>query len=507
MRNKYTQRSAVTSNAMVVAPTPEAVQAGVSVLCQGGNAVDAAAATAFALTVTDPAMCSLGGRSQILIYLKDGQFLGIDGATQSPRLVFEPARKSYGYRTCAILGSPAALEEMVIRFGSLPLRIIMKPAIGLAQDGFVIKKDYHDLFAEYKKIFRRYPGTARHFLKEDGSCYVAGETFRQPALARTLEIMANDGAGAFYKGKLAQAIAADMLNNNGLIRKDDLAQYHTLSGEIVDGNYRGHKIVSRGDQCDGASVIEILHILEHFQLSDYKLSDPQYLHILAQAMFIGFSDEYLPDWQQVSKALAVRRVREIELTKTLPVPIEPEKPARDGDTNHLSVIDEEGNAVALTQSIGPPFGSKVANPELGFLYAYSYNLAEHPLQYHREKSSQSPTIVFRDNQPYIVIGAAGNIRIPASIVQTIVNVIDHNMSLDEAVSSPRVFLTDQELHLEAAELPESTLTELQRLGYNIKVHDNFDGYFGRAHAILIDRLTKKIYGAADPRDYGAAGGY
>jgi gamma-glutamyltranspeptidase/glutathione hydrolase len=507
MKNKYTKRSAVASKTMVVAPTPEAVQAGVSILRQGGNAVDAAAATAFALTVTDPAMCSLGGRSQILIYLKDGQFCGIDGATQSPRLVFEPAKTSHGYRTCAILGSPAALEEMVIRFGSLPLRMIMKPAIELAQDGFVIKKDYHDLFAEYKKIFRRYPGTARHFLKEDGSCYVEGETFRQPALARTLEIMANDGAGAFYKGKLANAIVVDMLNNNGLIRKDDLAQYHTIPGEIVEGHYRSHRIVSRGDQCDGASVIEILHILEHFPLSEYKLTDPKYLHILAQSMFIGFSDEYLPDWQQVSKELAARRVREIDLEKAFPVPIEPKKTAKDGETNHLSVIDEEGNAVALTQSVGPPFGSKVANPELGFLYAFSYNMVDHPLQYHREKSSQSPTIVFQEDHPYIVIGSAGNVRIPASIVQTIVNVIDHNMSVDKAVSAPRLFLTDQELHLEAMELPESTITELNMLGYNIKTYDQLHGFLGRVHAILIDRTARTIHGAADPRDYGAAGGY
>jgi len=507
MKNKYTQHSAVANKAMVVAPTPEAVQAGISILQQGGNAIDAAAATAFALTVTDPAMCSLGGRSQVLIYLKDGESIGIDGATQSPRLVFEPARTSHGYKTCAILGSPAALEEMVMRFGSLPLRIISKPAIQLAEDGFKIKKDYHDLFADYQKTFCRYPGTAKYFLKENGSCYVEGDIFRQQALAKTLRTMANEGAGSFYKGKLAQLIVADMLNNNGLIRKDDLAQYHTIPGDIVEGNYRGHRVISRGDQCDGASVIEILHILEHFPVSEYQISDPKYLHILAQAMFIGFSDEYLPDWQQVSKELAERRVREIDLAKALPVPVAPEKTMKHGETNHLSVVDSEGNAVALTQSIGPPFGSKVANPELGFLYAYSYNMADHPLQYHREKSSQSPTIVFQNDRPFVVIGAAGSVRIPASIVQTLVNIIDHKLSLEKAVSSPRIFLTDEELHLEDSQLPEPTILELQRLGYNIKAHGKLDGYFGRIHAILIDPATNKIHGAADLRDFGASGGY
>ena len=295
--------------------------------------------------------------------------------------------------------------------------------------GFIFKKDYHDLFAEYQKIFLRYPGIAKYFLKEDGSCYVKGETFRQPALAKTHMTMANEGAGSFYKGKLAQA------------------------------------------------------------------------------MFIGFSDEYLPDWQQISKELAARRVREIELTKALPVPMFPEKTVKHGETNHLSVVDAEGNAVALTQSIGPPFGSKVANPELGFLYAYSYNMADHPLQYHREKSSQSPTIVFQNDRPFIVIGAAGSVRIPASIVQTLVDVIDHKLSFEEAVSLPRIFLTDEELHLEDSQLPKSTILELQKLGYNIKTHGKFDGYFGRIHAIFIDHLNNKVYGAADPRDYGASGGY
>lgn len=346
-----------------------------------------------------------------------------------------------------------------------------------------------------------------HFLKEDGSCYTEGERFYQPALAKTLEIIADEGAGEIYRGRLAQVIVKDMLNNNGLVRKDDLAQYHTLPGEIVKGEYRGYKIVSRGDQCDGASVIEILQILEHFPLGDYKPNDPTYIHLLAQAMFIGFADEFLPDWQQVSKALATRRVREIDVNKALPVPIDPKGLSPEGDTNHISVIDENRNAVSLTQSVGPPFGSKVANPELGFLYAYSYDMHQHPTQFYREKSSQSPTIVFKNSKPCMVIGSAGNVRIPASIVQTIVNIIDHKMPLEKAVATPRIFLTDQHLHIEASNLIEATLRKLENMGYNIKVYPELDGWFGKVHAILYDDQTQRVYGAADPRDCGAAGGY
>jgi len=492
---------------MVVAPTPEAAQAGLSILQRGGNAIDAAAAAAFSLMVTDPAMCSLGGRSQILILLKDGNIVGIDGATQTPRLATKPAKIGHGYKTCAIPGSPAALEEMVNQYGSLSLKIIMEPAIQLAKNGFIINKKYHDLFRKQEKYFQLYPGTARHFFKADGKFYSEGDKFTQPALAKTLETIANEGSGSLYKGKLSQFIVNDMKNNNGLIREDDLAQYSPLQGEIVKGNYRGFNIISRGDQCDGASVIEMLHVLEYFPLSEFNIFDPKYLHILAQTMYIVHIDEYLPDWIQTSKSLAFRRFREIDEKKALPVLIKPKDKEKGGETNHLSVIDKEGNVVSLTQSIGPSFGSKVANPELGFFYAYSYRMNDNPVPYQREKTSQSPTIVLNKGKPFLILGSAGSSRIPASIVQTIINVIDFKLSLDKAIASPRLFLTEEELRLEDFNIPQFTFLKLKEFGYKLKIYDELNGYFGRVHAILFDNDSKKIFGAADPRDQGASKGF
>lgn len=500
----YTQNFASAEKAMVVAPTPEAVEAGLSILRKGGNAIDAAAATAFALMVTDPAMCSLGGRSQILIYLNNGEVVGIDGATQSPRLTRDPAQIGRGYRTCPIPGSPAALEEMVQKYGTLSLKTVLEPAIQLARHGFIIKKDYHDLFRRSEEVLRLYPGTAKHFLKEDGSLYVEGDNFSQPALAKTLESIAEKGAGILYRGSIAQAVVHDMLIHDGLIREDDLDQYRPLPGKIVKGNYRGYEIISRGDQCDGASVIEMLHILEHFLLADFKPEDPLYLHFLTQAIYIGHADEYLPDWQQISKALAARRVREIDEKRALPIPLK--KSALEGETNHLSVVDDKGNAVSLTQSIGPSFGSKVVHPELGFFYAYSYDMNDDPIPYQREKTSQSPTIILDQGKLFLVLGSAGSSRIPASVVQTVVNVIDHKMTIDKAVSFPRLFLTEQELRLEGVLFQKLSLKQLEKFGYKLKIYDKFNPYFGRIHAILIDNQTKKIYGAADPRDAGASGG-
>lgn len=495
------QKAATSEKAMVVAPTPEAVDAGLAILQQGGNAIDAAAAAAFALMITDPAMCSLGGRAQLLIHLKGGEIIGIDGATQAPGFIHAPAGTGHGYRTCPVPGSPPAIEMMVQKYGNLSLKETMQPAIQLAKNGFSVRSDLSDAFRANANLLRLYPGTVKHFFKEDGSCLEEGDVLVQPGLAKTLDILAEEGSGALYKGQIAQAIVRDMEANHGLIRAQDLEAYQPLKGEIVEGNYRGHKIVSRGGQCDGASVIEVLQILEEFDLAGYAVTDPVYLHILAQALYIGHADEYLPDWQQVSKELALRRVREIDLDRALPVPIR--IPKKEGQTNHLSVIDAEGNAVALTQSIGPSFGSKVVNPELGFFYAYSYDMNDEPRPFQREKTSQSPTFLFKGNKLFMVLGSAGSSRIVSSIVHTVVNVIDHGMTLKEAVSHPRLFLHEGELRLEAFHLSDSALDRLEGLGYRIKAYGNLDGWFGRVHALQVGR---QISGAADPRDFGAAKG-
>lgn len=495
------QQVATSEKAMVVAPTAEAVDAGLAILHQGGNAIDAAAASAFALMVTDPVMCSLGGRSQILIHLKDGAIVGIDGATQAPGYFFEPTRIGHGYRTCPVPGTPAAIEKMVQEYGKLPLKVVMQPAIQLAKNGFTIREDLFEAFKANEKRLRLYPGTVQHFFKKDGSLFETGETFVQPILAKMLEIMADEGSRVLYQGRFAEAIVSDMETNKGLIRTQDLEGYQLRKGDVVEGNYRGYKIISRGGQCDGASVIEILQILEEFDLARYSITDPVYLHTLAQALYIGQADEHLPDWQQVAKELALRRAREIDLERALPVPIRPEK--KECETNHLSVIDAERNAVALTQSIGPSFGSKVVNPELGFFYAYSYDMNENPVPFQREKTSQSPTFLFKDQKPFLVLGSAGSNRIVSSIVQTVVNVIDHRMTLEEAVSHPRLSLHEGELRLEAFHLPSSALDSLRELGYSLRPYEALNGWFGRVHALMVGPI---IYGAADPRDFGAAKG-
>ena len=498
-------RSASGTEYMISAPTPEAVDAGLAIFAEGGNAVDAAAAVAFALLVTDPQMGSVGGRSQILVHLADGTFVGIDGATQAPLRVDEPWGRGHGYGAIPIPGTPAALEVMLRDYGTLSLGEVLRPAIRLAEEGFEVKEDLHQALLANQGRLTLYAGTRAHFFKPDGAPYSQGDTLRQPALARTLRTIAREGSEALYRGSLADALVEELEANGGLIRHDDLAQYRPRQGEIVEGEYRGYRVVARGGNCDGASVIEMLQILEHFDLASYDIADPEYIHLLAQALYIGGTDEYVPDWMQVSKAHAARRVREIDLGRALPTPVR-RRDGEDGDTQHLSVVDSAGNAVAITQSIGPSFGSKVASEALGFFYAYSYDMNDDPVPFQREKTSQSPTMLLGEGRPFLVLGSAGSARIPGSIVRTVVNVVDHGRTLEDALAARRWFIADDELRIEGGGLKPATLEALRALGYALNIYPDNSGYFGRVHAVLVDPRTKLLVGGSDPRDYGAAGG-
>ncbi|MEE4218466.1 MAG: gamma-glutamyltransferase [Xanthomonadales bacterium] len=500
------QRVSESQNAMVVSSTVEASEAGLRILREGGNAIDAAAATAFALMVTDPAMCSLAGRSQILIRLANGDVVGIDGATQSPGGVGEPARIKQGYGTVPVPGSPAALEEMVTKYGTFPLGRILQPAIELARDGFVVNEEYHQSFRKYGEDFGDYPGTAKHFLRSDGSFYSQGDTLKQPALASTLERMASAGSQVLYEGSAGRQILADMEEHGGFITLPDLAQYTPLAGEIVSGHYRGHEIIARGGQCDGGSVIEMLQILGTFELEDDFQDRSRYFELLAHLTHIGHQDEHVPDEEQVSQAMAARRAQDIIEGRIVPSAVQQAEEEDPGETNHLSVVDALGNVVSLTQSIGPSFGAKAAHPELGFFYAYSYDMNDDPVPHQREKTSQSPTILLREGKPVLAIGSAGSRRIPGSVVQSIVNYIDHAMSPAQAVAFPRVFYFGDDLRLETPGLDPSVPSDLKNKGFTVKEYVSLDGWFGRVQAIFIDPETGRITGVSDPRDFGAARG-
>lgn len=539
---------------MVSAGQPLAAAAGARMLDEGGNAVDAAVATAFALSVVEPSMSGLGGRAQILIRLPDGRHVGIDGTTQAPA-TYDPdtaERASYGYPTVGVPGVPAALLESLERYGSLDRAVVMAPAIALARDGFELLPGEAGRHAAEVDRIREIEGTRAVFLAEDGATRAAGERLTQPDLARTLELIAEGGADAFYRGPIAEEIVADMRANGGVVTAEALANYRAEVSEIVTGSYRGHDLVGLWLPSYGAITIEILQLLETLPMAEFDEDD--WALALAEAIRVGYLDRphqsSLDDAARLtSKEWAAERASMMRIPSAAAVvgtgPAVPlggaaasapfrvaasnadlalsfavETPiAEDGHTTHLTTADAGGMVVALTQSLGPNMGSRVVTPGLGFLYAATlggYLGRMEPGE--RARSHISPFMVERDGEPWLALGAAGGGRIPTAIVAVISRLIDRGMTLEDALRAPRIVPdTPGGRSPGDAEAPTSVAIEvgtgigfqpeavdaLRDMGIEVEEIDR-DGAFGRVHAVRWHADTGVWEGAADPDWEGVA---
>ena len=514
-----TQKVAESPRGMVASASRFATEVGARVLAEGGNAVDAAAATAFTLAVTEPTMSGLGGRTSIVIRTPSGDVYGIDGLNQVPRSFREGAPA--GYSTSAIPGVPAALAAMVERHGSWPLSRIMAPAIKLAEEGFPLTPLEAQRFADNATELRTFEGSRRYFLKPDGSTYAPGETFIQKDLARTLRAIAEGGAQAFYRGWIADSVHADMVRNGGFITRDEMAGYEALPSILVRGSYRGHDLVSNYDPAAGHVVIEALHIMERFDLS--TMASAEYASVVGQAMQLALTDRSRGEGtreerarQLTSKAHATARAREIVLPgPAARVPAgrmdgEPEawwlRPDQD-NTTHLSVVDANRMAVALTQSLGPVLGSRLAASGTGFLFGT--RLGSTPGS--RPGSTISPTIVTdRNDRLLYVLGGAGDARIISAVIQTISRAIDQQLPLDRAVAAPRVHpmgATILRVERDTVSSIGWTDAEIERqkaLGFTIDTERST--WYGRVHAVVVDHETRRLIGVAEPRGFGSASG-
>jgi gamma-glutamyltranspeptidase/glutathione hydrolase len=505
------------ANGMVATSTPAATAAGVQILEKGGNAVDAGVAAAFALMVSDPPMTSLGGRGHILIALSDGTVAGYDGATQAPAGVpplagDEDLRE--GYAVVPVPGNPAALAAALREHGTMELADVLRPAIGLAEEGFEVSPTQAGLWARREERLRRHPGTAKLFLKEDGTPYRAGETFRQPALARTLRQLTQNGVDAFYRGAVAEKIARDIGRNLGFVRKRDLEAYRPLPGVIVRTSYGGHEVITLGGRAWGDTLVEMLNILEQFDVGPGEAT-PEELEILARAMAQALDDrpqeigslKPKKDGYALSVLSSAEFARErAEMIRRRLRPDDSERQGELHDTTHLSVMDRDGNAVALTMSIGPAFGSGAAGPELGFLFAHSYRMRADPAPDARDETEMTPTIVLRQGKPFLVLGAAGSERIPTAVVQVISSVIDRGHSLEQAMRAPRLFCLGGNLRMQEG-FPPAVVTALQARGFEVEIHEpGTPGHLGRVHAVLYEPAKGTFFGAADLQYDGAAAG-
>jgi len=466
------QQNDIATNGMVSTAQPLATLAGQQMLQKGGNAVDAAVAAAFALSVVEPSMSGIGGRLQAIVRLPNGEVHGIDATTEAP-MRYDTATSPivrYGYGVIGIPGVVAGLTKLHKEHGTLPLETVMKPAIKYAKKGFPILKGEAMRHASAAELMQQFEGTRQHFLK-NGITYKEGEKWVQKELANTLSLIAKGGRDAFYKGEIARKIVADFQAKGGILTMEDLASYEARDSRILSSSYRGHDLHGLWIPSFGAITMEIMQILEALPMED--LDETDYALSIAQAIELAYKD---------------RKTQLVANTDS-------------GHTTHLSVADESGLMVALTQSMGPNMGSKVVSPDLGFLYAVTlgrYLGVYLPGQ--RAASHISPMLVSKDGQPFMALGAAGGSRIPSAIISVLSRVIDQDMSLQQALKAARVYHDGKQLFIEAHEgsgWKSAYTIAIEAAGFPVKVLDT-KARFGRVHAVHYDAQQKIWIGGADP---------
>lgn len=502
-------------NGMVVTGHPLATKAGVDILAKGGNAVDAAVAAAFTLSVVEPSMNGIGGRNQILIYSPETGYHGIDGTTAAPHdYDYENApKKRYGYPSIGIPGVVKGLTKAQADFGSLELKFVMNPAIEIADKGHALIAGEAIRQSMVNKQLNEFEGTRQHFLQTDGSPMVPGQWFVQKDLANVLQAIADNGPDVFYSGWIAEKIVADNQANGGVLSMKALAEYEAEVSHIVTGSYRGYDLSALWMPSFGAITIEALHILE--SLSDDLTNNLDWgeavYHAIESAYLDRRNQESLVDAEKLtSKEWAEKRAAEIhneqafvnrdDLPESFTAPM--------GHTTHLTVVDKNGMVVSLTQTVGTTMGSKVVTPGLGFVYAQTLGgyLGEVKAG-QRAASHISPIIVSKDGSPILALGAAGGARIPSAIVAVISRVIDQNHSLDKAMALPRVYPQKEGIDLEwtgTDAWSQADSTYFINMGHVVSIQRK-KGRFGRVHAVHKNSKTGEWIGVADPDWEGSAG--
>ncbi len=541
-------------HAMVASVHELASRAGVEIVQSGGNAVDAAVATGFALAVVHPQAGNLGGGGFLLLRTSTGETRFIDFREKAPAAAFEnmyldtqgnviETLSTVGYKSIGVPGSVAGLVYAEKKYGKLSLEKVIAPAIKLAREGFALayedaeglKDESLSKFADSKRIFQR-----------DGNFYKAGEILKQPELARTLERIAKN-PDDFYHGALARELAAAIHKGGGLITADDLANYEVKEREPIRGTYRGYDIISAPPPSSGGvALVEILNILEGFDLAKFGNRSAQAIHLTSEAFRRAFYDraEFLgdPDFaripvpQLIDKKYATAWRDSIDsnhasMSKDLKRPPfnELERVAQRGQhvihepehTTHYSVVDPEGNAVAVTTTLNDSFGSRVTAEGLGFLLndemddftskqgvPNAYGLIQGPANAigpnKRPLSAMTPTIVLKDGKLFLVLGSPGGPTIITTVANILMGVVDFGLDIQEAVNAPRFhhqWLPDGILVEDR--LSPDTMNVLRSKGHKLKV----EHFWGDGECIMIDPKTGERLGASDGRNNGKAVGY
>jgi gamma-glutamyltranspeptidase/glutathione hydrolase len=503
---------------MVVSGSEVATRAGAQILGDGGNAVDAAVATAFALAVAEPTQSGLGGRTQALIWRPDGSAFGIDATTEVP-VAYDPdsaAEVEDGYGVVAIPGTVAGLARLLDEAGSMPLSRVIEPALRLAEGGFELSEGEAARLEGVRDRLLLSDGAREAFLKPDGSAYRAGEVLRQPALAAVLRSIGEEGPEVFYRGSVAARMVADFEARDAHVAASDLANYVAEPSIVVRGHFGELELVGTYLPASGATTIEALQILDRVDLSD--MGPDAAAFAIGRALLMAFEDRDTA-WEDerphvedaawtVSRELADVRAAQLVGVGAV-TPSGAERPEAE-HTTHLSVVDADGMAVAMTQSLGLTGGSRVATPGLGFLYAATLGgYLGYVEPGDRPWSSQSPIVAVRDDRLDYVLGGAGSRRIISALVQTLVRTEVLGSSLEDAVAGARFHPSTTSWTFEV--LPGSQaeppgVAAARAAGYEVRTQDS-DVYFARLNVLSRNPNSGRYTGVADPRwRWGAASG-
>ena len=524
-------------NGMVASEQGLATQVGLDILKQGGNAIDAAVAVGFALAVVLPNAGNIGGGGFMVLHDdKTGKDVAIDFREIAPAKASRDmyldnqgnvidGKSLFTHDASGVPGTVAGMEYALKKWGTMPLSKVLEPAIKLADKGFIVSDVLAQTLKEEKSTLGKWSSSKAIFFK-NGEPLKSGDLLVQKDLAKSLRLIAKQGAKAFYQGEIATKIAKEMQSHGGTMTLEDLKAYKVVERQPIIGDYRGYKVVTMPPPSSGGvHLIEILNMLEHYPIKEDGVNSAKNIHHMAESMKLAYADrsEYLgdPDFVKIpvtgltSKAYANELVKTIDDNKArLSSTIKPGKPQpyESDQTTHFSVMDKAGNAVAVTYTLNLNFGSGIVVEGTGILLnnemddfsvkpgvpnafglvggtANAIEAKKRPL------SSMTPTIVMKNNKPWLVTGSPGGARIITTVLQSVVNTIDHEMNPAEAIITPRVhhqWLPD-ELRVEEGISPD-TIKLLQDKGHKVVTK----APMGRIQIIQAD--DSGFYGYSDPRN-------
>ena len=528
----------ISDNGMVVSQRMIASEVGAEILRKGGNAVDAAVATGLALAVVLPRAGNIGGGGFMVLHLKDqDKSITIDYREKAPAAAhrdlfldengnYDKTKAQFSLLSAGVPGSIAGFYHALIKYGTMSWEEVMQPSIRLAGEGFVVPHDLANTLASkrYRERLSADPAASKVFFKKDGSLYKAGELLRQDDLASTLKLISNQGPDAFYRGEIANLIVKEMKRNGGLITLEDLDNYNIVERDPLIGSYKGYKIISMPPSSSGGThLVQMLNMLEEFPIKEMGFGSAESIHILAEVMkrayadrskYLGDSDFYAVPSSLTSKNYAKSLNKSISAEKITPSSeVSPGNPYpyESPDTTHFSVMDVYGNAVANTYTLNFSYGSGKMIPGTGMLinnemddfsskpgtpngYGLLGSEANAIEGNKRPLSSMTPTIIFKDDDPFMVFGSPGGSRIITTVLQVALNVMDHDMNIAQAVHSPRIHhqWLPEVLMIEKG-FGVDTENILKKKGYRLYPSSTM----GSIQAIM--KEGNYFYGSADPR--------